>query len=195
MPPFLGQGMCSGFRDAANLAWKLAAVMAGEANPRLLDTYQQEREPHVRSIIERAIELGQMICILDPEIAAERDAQMLAMREAGVAPPMLPLPVLQDGCQPVVNGIRLDDKLGSGPCLITLAPASCALGAVKQFNIAGKGTEPLVPPLLAWLEARGAEAVLIRPDRQVFGIGRADDLLTAWHRHLGVTAVEPALAT
>ena len=48
-PPFFGQGMCHGFRDVANLSWKLALVRSGSAHRRLLDTYQPEREPHVRA--------------------------------------------------------------------------------------------------------------------------------------------------
>ncbi|MBU6317901.1 MAG: FAD-dependent monooxygenase, partial [Acidobacteria bacterium] len=65
MPPFLGQGMCSGMRDAANLAWKVDAVVHG-ADPALLDTYQAERAPHVRSIIESAVGFGRLICTTDP---------------------------------------------------------------------------------------------------------------------------------
>ncbi|MGK3799668.1 FAD-dependent monooxygenase, partial [Enterococcus faecium] len=55
MPPFAGQGLCSGVRDAANLAWKLAAILHTAAPDALLDTYQPEREPNVRSIIAMAM--------------------------------------------------------------------------------------------------------------------------------------------
>ena len=64
-PPFLGQGMCAGMRDAANLAWKLAAVTAG-APDALLDTYQLEREPHAQAVIDVAVDFGRLICVLDP---------------------------------------------------------------------------------------------------------------------------------
>ena len=83
MPPFMGQGMCSGIRDAVNLAWKLAHVLRGEANEKLLDTYQTEREPHVRAVTETSIAMGRVVCIADPEAAAQRDAAMLAARADG----------------------------------------------------------------------------------------------------------------
>lgn len=57
-PPFAGQGMNSGVRDAANLAWKLAAVVKGDAHERLLDTYQAERKPHAWSLIQMALRIG-----------------------------------------------------------------------------------------------------------------------------------------
>lgn len=58
MPPFLGQGLCAGIRDAQNLAWKLALVLAGRADPAVLDTYEQERAPHVAGITRRAVLFG-----------------------------------------------------------------------------------------------------------------------------------------
>ena len=57
-PPFAGQGMNSGVRDACNLAWKLAAVARGELGPRLLDTYAVERAPHAWALIRMALRIG-----------------------------------------------------------------------------------------------------------------------------------------
>ena len=62
MPPFAGQGMCAGIRDAANLAWKLDLVIAGAAADALLDTYDEERLPSARQAIDLSIELGKVIC-------------------------------------------------------------------------------------------------------------------------------------
>ena len=76
MPPFAGQGMCAGIRDAANLAWKLDHVLTGAAPDALLDTYDQERLPSARHAIEFSVELGKIICIPDPDAAAARDEAM-----------------------------------------------------------------------------------------------------------------------
>jgi 3-(3-hydroxy-phenyl)propionate hydroxylase len=61
MPPFLGQGLNSGMRDAANLAWKLAFVQRGIASEKILDTYTTERVPHVRSVVAHAADVGRLI--------------------------------------------------------------------------------------------------------------------------------------
>jgi 3-(3-hydroxy-phenyl)propionate hydroxylase len=65
-PPFLGQGMCAGMRDAANLAWKLAARARDGAPESLLDTYESERRPHVETFIELAVKLGAVLQETDP---------------------------------------------------------------------------------------------------------------------------------
>jgi 2-polyprenyl-6-methoxyphenol hydroxylase-like FAD-dependent oxidoreductase len=78
-PPFLGQGLCSGLRDAANLAWKLDLVLRGLAAARLLDTIDSERQPQNEAIIRLAIELGKVLCQLDPQAAAERDTMLHAV--------------------------------------------------------------------------------------------------------------------
>ncbi|MFB6770726.1 bifunctional 3-(3-hydroxy-phenyl)propionate/3-hydroxycinnamic acid hydroxylase [Streptomyces sp. NPDC056337] len=97
MPPFLGQGMCSGFRDAQNLAFKLDLVLRGAAPEDILDTYQTEREPHVRAVTEKGIELGHLQTLRDPERAAERDRTLLARRAASGTPEAVRLPSLVDG--------------------------------------------------------------------------------------------------
>jgi len=78
MPPFLGQGMCSGLRDAHTLAWKLDLVLNGVADETLLSTYGSERLPHVQHLINHSVELGRLICVTDPDEAAARDEQLKA---------------------------------------------------------------------------------------------------------------------
>jgi 3-(3-hydroxy-phenyl)propionate hydroxylase len=80
-PPFLGQGMCQGVRDVANLSWKLRAVLTGTGNDALLDTYGEERGLHVRQLTERIKGIGAVICERDIGKARERDARLVA--EAG----------------------------------------------------------------------------------------------------------------
>ncbi|MFF2554149.1 bifunctional 3-(3-hydroxy-phenyl)propionate/3-hydroxycinnamic acid hydroxylase [Nocardia sp. NPDC058058] len=98
MPPFAGQGMCSGLRDALNLSWKLNLVLHNVADPGLLDSYSTERSAHVRHAIDMSIALGEVICVLDEHVAAQRDLRMIAGEAdpARVLPPGAP-PVLGDG--------------------------------------------------------------------------------------------------
>ena len=148
-PPFMGQGMCQGLRDAGNLAWKLAAVQRGEADEALLDSYTAERRPHVEATTLMAKQLGVMLSERDPQLARERDARML--REAGGAAPTLVrqelIPPLRHGLlavgtpragevlpQPRVRDGRrellLDDVLGAAWRLVLLAGDEAALLAI-----------------------------------------------------------------
>lgn len=138
-PPFLGQGMCAGIRDAMNLAWKLDRVLREQASPALVSTYGGERLPHVREMIERAVNAGRIICTQNPELARARDAQMLA--SPGGRESLLPgLPAAGEGCfqsgehrlvrrlspQPQVRDgrrARLQDEVtGSGFRLVMRSP-------------------------------------------------------------------------
>jgi 3-(3-hydroxy-phenyl)propionate hydroxylase len=83
MPPFVGMGAVSAFRDAANLAWKLDLVLRGVCDDSLLDSYELERSPHTQALIEIGVELGHISTISDPDAAAARDA---AMRAGGAEP-------------------------------------------------------------------------------------------------------------
>lgn len=202
-PPFAGQGMCAGLRDVANLAWKLEAVLSGVAEEALLDSYQREREPHVRAMIELAIGMGRVVCTLDPEAAASRDAHMLAVREAGGSP--LPSPGVarfEDGCilagapgagtmfpQPTSGQgpgrLRMDDVLGGGAWLLTRAPhGSTPVRGLREFSLETDELSPFRASVETWLDRQGAEAVLIRPDRYVFGAGDPETLASAWSQVL-----------
>ena len=98
MPPFAGQGMCSGIRDTANLAWKLDLVLSGRAGDALLDTYTTERSSHVQHSIGMSVELGNVICLTDPNEVAARDEILLkAEGRPELALPAVPPPILGPG--------------------------------------------------------------------------------------------------
>jgi 3-(3-hydroxy-phenyl)propionate hydroxylase len=93
MPPFMGQGACSGLRDAANLSWKLDLVLRETSNEGLLDTYEVERSPHVRIHILGSVALGELSCERDPIRAAERNEAF----RSGNTPPPSSVPILANG--------------------------------------------------------------------------------------------------
>ncbi|SEJ25910.1 3-(3-hydroxy-phenyl)propionate hydroxylase [Sphingobium sp. AP50] len=185
-PPFFGQGMCHGLRDAANLAWKLELVLKGQAPDALLDSYQPERDPHVRAVISAAVGAGRYICMLDPEAAAERDAKM---REAakgaqhGTAADLIPAiatGIVATGTagagerfiQPRVGDRLLDDVTGGGWRLFTHGVIEADdVTVIDITTLDDQGA------IAAWLADRKADAVLIRPDHYVFGTGKASDLV------------------
>ncbi|WP_371227050.1 bifunctional 3-(3-hydroxy-phenyl)propionate/3-hydroxycinnamic acid hydroxylase [Pseudomonas sp. QE6] len=60
-PPFVGQGLVAGLRDVANLAWKLAWVLRGQASASVLGSYDQERRPHAKAMIDMAKLMGRLV--------------------------------------------------------------------------------------------------------------------------------------
>ena len=98
MPPFLGQGLCSGLRDGMALSWRLAAILGGGASDTLLDSYGPERSEHVQEIIRQAVEVGRVICMPDPDDVALRNTRMkAALRDPALALKPPPEPRLGDG--------------------------------------------------------------------------------------------------
>jgi 3-(3-hydroxy-phenyl)propionate hydroxylase len=85
MPVWQGQGYNSGIRDAANLGWKLAAVVTGRADDVLLDTYDVERRKHARAMIDLSTRVGRVISPTNRRIATIRD---IAVRAASFVPPL-----------------------------------------------------------------------------------------------------------
>ena len=187
-PPFAGQGMCSGLRDAANIAWKLAAVVKGEADPRLLDSYQKERAPHLRATIDMAIMMGRMVCTTSKWSAFMRDLKFKLGRMLGKLPDGPPAyPPIGEGAILAgsegagryfpqlmsANGVRIDDILGNRHWLI------------ERDRLTEPALAPFGHSLCEWLDAHNADAVLVRPDRYVFGTGSCDQLHAAWQKMTG----------
>jgi 2-polyprenyl-6-methoxyphenol hydroxylase-like FAD-dependent oxidoreductase len=101
MPPFMGQGMCSGMRDAKNLSWKLDLVLRGVVDQSILDSYERERSPHTLDWTLISIEAGKLPCTVDQDAARDRDEKC----RHGWRPPMPDFPQL-------VNGILHRDGAG-----------------------------------------------------------------------------------
>ncbi|MDE1914843.1 MAG: bifunctional 3-(3-hydroxy-phenyl)propionate/3-hydroxycinnamic acid hydroxylase [Sphingomonadales bacterium] len=199
-PPFFGQGMCHGLRDVANLAWKMAAVARDGADPAILDTYQGERDPHVRGVIGAAVAAGRYICELDPVKAQARDEEMARRAAASQASgqketaadliPAIASGVIAQGTagagqrfiQPMLaDGRRLDDATGGGWRLFTSAAvAAPGITVIPLDTLADGGA------VARWLEARGAQAVLVRPDHYVFGTGTPESLIARRAALLGL---------
>jgi 3-(3-hydroxy-phenyl)propionate hydroxylase len=190
-PPFLGQGMCSGLRDAANLAWKLRDVIAGDAPENLLDTYETERTEHVRAFIELAVELGGVIQTTDADKASRRDVELIA--NPTLLRPITPLlgpglhgdasaPAGARAAQPrLADGARLDDRIGYQFALLAtrrlidmLPPATRSL--LDDPNLA---VLPADGEAIAYLATLGVEAIVIRPDRYVLGVASTASELDA----------------
>ncbi|REE94794.1 bifunctional 3-(3-hydroxy-phenyl)propionate/3-hydroxycinnamic acid hydroxylase [Thermomonospora umbrina] len=184
MPPFAGQGMCSGFRDAANLAWKLDLVLAGLADDDVLDTYTDERREHVQHAILRSVELGRVICEPDPDAAARRDEEMIAALRAlgGSQRAVLEVRPLSGGLlhttggdlapngEVTVDGAtgRFDDVVGTGFALISLDPVEGLLDEGRR----------------AFLEKLGARVVRVVPTGARPGADEATDVTGVYAAHL-----------
>jgi 3-(3-hydroxy-phenyl)propionate hydroxylase len=211
-PPFFGQGMCHGIRDAAQLMWKLGLVLDGAASDALLDSYQAEREPHVRAIITASVAAGAAVCKTDPEEAEARDREFRAIEAARAGKPVAMTDVVPPLTQGVIDartgGARLpqfvsregqgelralDDQLGGRFAIVRRSPAKALpadlAGAWDRLG----GRQIVVADDLEnrfgdWLDSVGASAAVIRPDRYIYGLARdgreLEDLLCQLIRQL-----------
>jgi 3-(3-hydroxy-phenyl)propionate hydroxylase len=197
MPPFLGQGLCTGIRDTENLAWKLARVIAGDSPDRLLDTYEMERKPRARQLIEGAVEFGELICETDSEVAAKRHESMLSDERPPESRMMFrlgrldPGPLVRSGGgglfpQPTADGTRLDDLIGLRFFVLAKTPGALDddRGWCEEILDARVLTLDELPwrvaeDLRSWMDSKNADVVVVRPDRYVLGVARSLTELTS----------------
>jgi 3-(3-hydroxy-phenyl)propionate hydroxylase len=193
-PPFLGQGLCSGVRDVANLAWKLDHVLRRGAPQELLDTYQIEREPHVENVITTSIELGKVLCVLDPKTAKERDERILGSSEAPdrrvsfKLGELVPGPLVLSGggmfmISPSINGVPLDDVVGQR-FLVVGREDSDLTASAQWWNKIGARVTTIAQlstdddSLNRWMDKQHAKVVVVRPDRYVLAAGESLETIT-----------------
>lgn len=189
-PPFAGQGMCAGLRDAINLAWKLDHVLSHPEATRLLDTYDQERIPHAAKVIGFAMELGKVICVPDPADAVARDTAMAAAAAGGDATPAQKMPPLDAGLfhfgTPAAGELfvqgrigqiapeRFDDVFGPGWRLVTDGPFTVPDDLARWFTSIGGAIVAIDADMDAdltyrqWFDTHRAVAALQRPDFHVY---------------------------
>jgi len=173
MPPFLGQGLCSGIRDAANLAWKLRLVDDGAADAALLDTYGAERLPHAAGVVAHAVDTGRLI----DELSGRAPASTAIDAAYGGG---RPFPILEHGIrfgdhpavgrqlpQPRIDGRPLDDLLGTGFAVVTDTVAYEPHVGHQWHDLASIVIVP-VGTIAPALPAGGA--VIVRPDRYVAAV-------------------------
>ncbi|MCC5474414.1 bifunctional 3-(3-hydroxy-phenyl)propionate/3-hydroxycinnamic acid hydroxylase MhpA [Streptomyces barringtoniae] len=218
-PPFVGQGLCSGLRDAHNLTWKLARVLQQGADDRLLDTYQRERKPHARHVIRVAVAVGwAMTGGQDRGAAIRRAVVGAACRIPGVtaavsrdlSPALTASPLVRR--RPRLTGRslagtfcpqpwvlydgtreRLDDILGDSFAVLTAVPPTARMTGVATAlgaSVIHVGDLGDDGTLAAWLARGRADAALLRPDRVVL-----DTVPTGTGHFTDATAWAPLLHT
>jgi 3-(3-hydroxy-phenyl)propionate hydroxylase len=192
-PPFVGQGLCAGVRDSMNLSWKIAGVLAGDLPESVLDTYEVERKPHAKALIQLAKFIG---------VAMTQGGRAGDVLRRAIAPHLHLVPGLRNRLldsetpplsrsdlvgrrgirtplngrlcpnAPLTNDTRYDDATRGGFVLVTAVPLTTGQRAV----LADRGTEVIEAApgsaLRTWLTDGKATAALVRPDFTVMRAGR-----------------------
>ena len=203
MPPFAGQGMCSGIRDTHNLAFKLDLVLKGVAKEEILDTYQAERKPHVTQISKGAIGMGKLIQAQSQLKIWLRNFQFFLARNSsflqrkmqedfvrktpyrtGFLGKQHPLSG-QLAIQPMIkvnhqSEILLDELLGNQFALISTEKLRGVLVETFHKKLGGKvlllDNDFQSTIFKEWMAAQQMDFVLIRPDKYIFDAGKMGDL-------------------
>ena len=183
-PPFMGQGMCIGIRDVANLAWKLAHILRGGSNS-VLESYASERSPHARAYIEMATYLGNLLNSCETAeglrtalTSAKSDQENAETADNAKMKSIAPR--LGDGIgdatdpfrgyrapQPrLADGRLLDDVIGLKWGIVVRAESASAMSNNDVCIVSDKNE----PSVTAMLDEMEAIAVIIRPDRYIHAV-------------------------
>ena len=200
MPPWIGQGMSAGVRDAANLCWKLAAVVNGQAPESLLDTYQAERKPHVTEVTRRACRTGRIITERNRAVAVVRNHLLRnILRVPAISASLdkftwIPAARYRQGFlsrarhravgwqipQPWVtradgSRVRFDEVLGGQWAVVYLGATPGGADAWTHLGV------PLIPvgeaTLAGWLRRKKVAAAVVRPDGFIFAAAGSEQAL------------------
>ncbi len=211
-PPFLGQGLNAGFRDAVNLGWKLPLVLSGQCDARLLETYQGERDAHAKELVEWACAIGQLMETLAAREAGLPDPypmdQSSGYGQGRTAPPLRGGVLMMEQAgeekaaigtmlrQPTVRddsgrSFRLDELFGSSFAVVADRSGVLEMGDEAAAILARLGGRAVSLEGLELVEGELDRvlavypAVVIRPDRIVFGVVDDDWSLDALLLELG----------
>jgi len=195
-PPFLGQGLNAGFRDAVNLGWKIPLVLARVCDEALLESYAAERDAHARALVDRAVSIGKLMETLAAREAGLPDPHPPESTKINVGGPIVPpmrggilIPEQSQGGQRVGELLRqpsvrdgdgmeqrLDEFLGSGFCLVGRKSEDLELSAEAGAVFARLGGRSIALADLQIVEGEWDElfdshpTAVVRPDRYIFGV-------------------------
>ena len=171
MPPFMGQGMCAGIRDASNLAWKISLCIKNKHDGKFLDTYQTERFSNVKEYIETTMRMGEFV----NAVGSENITDNISSGPDGTKSMQSIKPKLGIGLGSnkdknrgktfpqlkMKNGKTLDEKFSKSPLLLT----SSKLIKKFSFNKIKSITDKDIKGLSNLLKTYKAKAIIVRPDR------------------------------
>ncbi len=198
MPPFLGQGLGAGLRDAANLGWKLGLLARGRASDDLLDTYDAERRPHALEVVRAARRVGRLVGERRRWRARLRDGALRAGERwlRRWAPSAMTMPPLAAG--PLVDAAAATAGWPLPRPVVTVEGRRQTLDAVlgTDFGVLGLGVDPrlgLAASLRRRWEDFGVRFLAVDADpRDAAGIvpvGDRSGVLRAWGRAQGAAIV------
>ena len=171
MPPFMGQGMCAGIRDASNLAWKISWCIRKNHNKKFLDTYQTERFSNAKEYIETTMRMGEFV----NAVGSENITDNISSGPGGTKSMQSIKPKLGVGLGSnkdknrgkifpqlkMKNGKTLDEKFSKSPLLLTSSKLSKKISLNKIQSITDKD----IKGLSKLLKSYNAKAIIVRPDR------------------------------